>query len=128
MEEGLMPREIWFRSQGAALFALEDGEPQGRPLVMLHGGLATSAASLAAAFERMDALGRRAPAEGMEVMRPLFDGAPIAFREAALQMMAALDPASTAAATAFYASGAQPFDSPEDLRRISARSVLVPGS
>lgn len=37
-------REIWFEREGMRLFAVEDGE--GRPIVMLHGGMASHVASL----------------------------------------------------------------------------------
>lgn len=37
-------REIWFEKEGARLFAVENGE--GRPIVMLHGGMASHVASL----------------------------------------------------------------------------------
>jgi pimeloyl-ACP methyl ester carboxylesterase len=37
-------REIWFEREGTRLFAVEDGE--GRPIVMLHGGMASHVASL----------------------------------------------------------------------------------
>jgi pimeloyl-ACP methyl ester carboxylesterase len=36
--------EIWFEREGTRLFAVEDGE--GRPIVMLHGGMASHVASL----------------------------------------------------------------------------------
>jgi 3-oxoadipate enol-lactonase len=37
-------REIWFEREGTRLLAMEDGE--GRPIVMLHGGMASHVASL----------------------------------------------------------------------------------
>ncbi len=37
-------REIWFEREGTRLFAIEDGE--GRPIVMLHGGMASHVAAL----------------------------------------------------------------------------------
>lgn len=37
-------RETWFERDGTRLFAVEDGE--GRPIVMLHGGMASHVASL----------------------------------------------------------------------------------
>lgn len=37
-------REIWLEREGTRLFAVEDGE--GRPIVMLHGGMASHVASL----------------------------------------------------------------------------------
>lgn len=37
-------QEIWFEREGTRLFAVEDGE--GRPIVMLHGGMASHVASL----------------------------------------------------------------------------------
>ena len=37
-------REFWFESEGVRLFAVEDGA--GRPIVMLHGGMASHLASL----------------------------------------------------------------------------------
>ncbi len=81
-----------------------------------------------AAMSAMDAVGRRAPAEGIEVMFPLFDALPPEIRERARHVIATFDPASVAATTAFMASGAQPFASADELHAIAAPALLVPGT
>jgi pimeloyl-ACP methyl ester carboxylesterase len=206
--------EVWFHSAGTQLFAVESGE--GRPIILLHGGLATHAAArhyggplpgrlitpdlrasgkshfagelswdlladdvaalarhlgiaravvggfsfgsgvavrvalrhpdlvemLAlvhpafggaemgllpgqqAAMDAIDAAGRRAPAEGIEVLFPLL---PPALAERGRALFATYDPASVAASTRFMASGAQPFSRGEDLAAIAAPTLVVPG-
>lgn len=207
-------REIWFDHAGTSLFAVESGE--GRPVILLHGGLATHAAArfharpvpgrlitpdlracgrshfageltwdlyaddvaalarhlgitravvggfsfgsgvavrvalrhpelvaaLAlvhpayggaemgllpaqrAAMDAMDAAGRRAPAEGIEVLFPLL---PPQLAERGRALFATYDPASVAASTRFMASGAQPFERGEELAAITAPTLVVPG-
>jgi pimeloyl-ACP methyl ester carboxylesterase len=81
-----------------------------------------------AAMQAMDAVGRRAPAEGIDVMFPLFEALPETIRERAKRVVATFDPASVAATTAFMASGAQPFQRAEELRAIAVPALVVPGS
>ena len=79
------------------------------------------------AMAAMDAAGRRAVAEGIEVLLPLFDALPPDVRERAKRVVATYDPASVAATTAFLASGLQPFARGQELRAIAAPALLVPG-
>ena len=80
-----------------------------------------------AAMNAMHALGRRAVAEGTEVMFPLFDALPAGKRAVAYRVVATYEPASVAALTAFMASGAQPFADGAELAQIGVPIVLVPG-
>jgi pimeloyl-ACP methyl ester carboxylesterase len=80
------------------------------------------------AFRTMDAHGSRAPAEGIDVLRPLYERLPPATRELALAMLSGFDAASVAATTRFLASGVQPFDEPEELASIEVPALLVPGA
>jgi pimeloyl-ACP methyl ester carboxylesterase len=80
-----------------------------------------------AAMAAMDAAGRRAPAEGIEVLLPLFDALPPEIRERARRVVATFDPASVAATTAFMASGVQPFARASELAAIAAPTLVVPG-
>jgi hypothetical protein len=75
----------------------------------------------------MDAVGRRAPAEGLQVMLPLFDALPPAIRERARAVVMTYDAASVAASTRFMNSGAQPFASGRELSAIAAPVLVVPG-
>ncbi|MGO8997392.1 MAG: alpha/beta fold hydrolase [Polyangiaceae bacterium] len=79
------------------------------------------------AMERMEALGRRAPAEGAEVLLPLFDVLPPERRARAQAIVPSFDPASIAASTRFMASGAQPFARGEELAAIGVPVLVVPG-
>jgi pimeloyl-ACP methyl ester carboxylesterase len=80
-----------------------------------------------AAMQAMDACGRRAPDEGIEVLLPLFANLPEAIRERATKLVAGYDPRSVATTTRFMASLAQPFERGTDLQRIVAPTLLVPG-
>jgi 3-oxoadipate enol-lactonase len=80
------------------------------------------------AFAGMDALASRALAEGVQVLRPLYENLPPAIREQALAMMEGFDAASVVATSHFIASGAQPFTSAADLRALSMPTLLVPGA
>ncbi len=82
----------------------------------------------ARAMARMDEVGRRAPAEGVEVLFPLVDGLPPEIRERARAMMASFDPASVAATTRFLASGAQPIGSARELEGVRAPALIVAGT
>ncbi|HUJ60494.1 MAG TPA: alpha/beta fold hydrolase [Kofleriaceae bacterium] len=81
-----------------------------------------------ATFAMMDALGRRAPAEGPRVLLPLLERLPPERRERAAASLHELDPASIAATTAWPASGEQPFETAGELRAITAPALIVPGS
>jgi pimeloyl-ACP methyl ester carboxylesterase len=218
MREHESARDIWFEHERTRLYAVETGE--GRPIILLHGGLATHAAArlyadgvpgrvitpdlrgsgashfageltwdlladdvaalarhlgitraivggasfgagvavrvalrhptlvagLAvlqpayggaelgltaaqrAAMDAMDAAGRRAPAEGIDVLFPLLAALPPEMQERARRVFATYDPASVAASTRFMASGAQPFARGEDLAAIACPALLVPGA
>lgn len=76
---------------------------------------------------RMDALASRAPAEGVGVLRPLYEALPERMREKALEMLEGFDPASVAATSHFVASGVQPFDSASELQALSMPTLLVRG-
>ncbi len=80
-----------------------------------------------AAMQAMDAVGQRAPAEGIEVMFPLFDALPPAIRERARRVVATFDPASIAATTAFMASLEQPFARGAELAAITVPALVIPG-
>jgi 3-oxoadipate enol-lactonase len=80
-----------------------------------------------AAMAAMDAAGSRAPAEGVEVLFPLFDALPEHVRARGRAVAATYDPASVAATTRFLATGAQPFARGEELAAITAPVLLVPG-
>jgi pimeloyl-ACP methyl ester carboxylesterase len=79
------------------------------------------------AMNAMDAAGSRAPAEGVDVLLPLFDALPEAIRARARALVAGYDAQSVAATTKFLASGAQPFARGRDLAAITAPTLLVPG-
>lgn len=81
-----------------------------------------------AAMRAMDDAGRRAIAEGVGVLHPLFDALPAPIRDRARAMVEAFDPASVAASTRFMASGAQPFAAAAELEAIAAPTLLVPGT
>jgi len=80
-----------------------------------------------AAMDAMDAAGRRAVAEGVQVLFPLADTLPPPLRERARAMFATYDAASVAATTRFLASGAQPFATAAELAAITAPTLVVPG-
>lgn len=79
------------------------------------------------AMEALDAVGRRAPIEGIGVLFPLFDALPEAIRARARAMVESFDPASVAATTRLLASEAQPFDRLAELAAIRCPTLLVPG-
>lgn len=80
-----------------------------------------------AAMEALDALGRRAPTEGIGVFYPLFDALPEAIRDRARAMLDGFDPASVAATTRLLGSGRQPFDRLDALAAVRCPTVIVPG-
>jgi pimeloyl-ACP methyl ester carboxylesterase len=79
------------------------------------------------AFEGMDALASRALAEGVGVLRPLYENLPAAIREKALAMMEEFDAASVVATSRFIASGEQPFGSAAELAALAMPTLLIPG-
>ena len=79
------------------------------------------------AFAMMDALARRAPDEGVGVLRPLYANLPEPIRDKALAMLEEFEGASVAATSRFIASGVQPFDAPMDLAAIPVPVLLVRG-
>jgi pimeloyl-ACP methyl ester carboxylesterase len=81
----------------------------------------------AAAMQAMDAAGRRAPAEGVAVLLPLFDALPAETRARARALIADYDPASVTATTRFMLDGGQPFERGADLNAIDAPAFVVPG-
>jgi len=81
----------------------------------------------AEAMAAMDALGSRTVAEGIEALFPLIQRMPPALHERARAVFATYDPASVAASTKLMASGAQPFARGEDLAKIAAPVLLIPG-
>jgi 3-oxoadipate enol-lactonase len=80
-----------------------------------------------AAFHAMDALGRRAPDEGVEVLLPLFDPLPEDVKVRARAMLASFDAASVAATTRFLVSGAQPFEDAAALGAVRCPALVVAG-
>jgi len=80
-----------------------------------------------AAFAGMDAIASRAGTEGVGVLRPLYERLPPERREKALAMLADFDAASVVATSAFVASGAQPFESANELAALSVPVLLVRG-
>jgi pimeloyl-ACP methyl ester carboxylesterase len=100
-------------------------------LIAIHPAFAGADVGLtpaqAAAMQAMDAAGRRAPAEGVEVLLPLFDALPPAIRERARTLIADYDPASVAATTKLMLEGGQPFERSSDLAAIEAPTFVVPG-
>lgn len=80
-----------------------------------------------AAMDAMNVAGQRTLVEGIGALLPLFDALPEAIRERAKAIVAAYDPGSVAASTAFMASGVQPFAARE-LETIDAPVLVVPGT
>jgi pimeloyl-ACP methyl ester carboxylesterase len=78
-------------------------------------------------FGGMDALARRAPQEGVQVLRPLYENLPPGARDRALAMLDEFDAASVAATSRFIASGVQPFGSADHLAALSVPTLLVRG-
>lgn len=79
------------------------------------------------AMDAMDAVGSRAPAEGVRVLYPLFAALPPPVQARVHAMIDGFDPASVTATTAFLASAEQPFGRGEELAAIEAPALLVPG-
>ena len=78
-------------------------------------------------MDAMNVAGQRTLVEGIGALLPLFDALPAAIRERAKAIVAAYDPGSVAASTAFMASGVQPFAARE-LETIDAPVLVVPGT
>jgi len=81
-----------------------------------------------AIFSWMDSLASQAVAQGIDVIRPLFASLPGEIREQAMAVALRFDPASVASTSRFLASGAQPMQSTEELRRIRMPVLIVPGT
>jgi pimeloyl-ACP methyl ester carboxylesterase len=80
-----------------------------------------------AAFAGMDAVASRAGVEGIEVLQRLYARLPEGMRQRAWKIASGFDPGSVVATSRFIASGAQPFDSAEELRSIRVPTLLVRG-
>lgn len=100
-------------------------------LILVHPVYPGTAQGLAPAprqaMEALDAVGRRAPVEGIGVLFPLFDALPEPLRERALAMAAGFDPASVAATTRLLGSASQPFDHLDALTGVRCPTLIVPG-
>jgi pimeloyl-ACP methyl ester carboxylesterase len=79
------------------------------------------------AMDRMDDHGRRAVAEGIEAVIPLYAALPEPMRSGAIATARTFDPASIAATTRFLASGAQPMTRTEELAALEMPVLVVPG-
>ena len=79
------------------------------------------------AMDRMHAAGKRALAEGIEALDPLFESLPTPIRDAAVAMARSFDPASVEATTRFLASGAHPFTHDDELAALAMPTLVVPG-
>ena len=79
-------------------------------------------------FAMMDAVASRAPDEGVQVLRPLYENLPMPMREQALAMVEEFDGPSVAATSRFIASGAQPFSTPADLELLEVPTLLIRGN
>lgn len=115
----------------AVHFALRHPE-RTRALIVVHPIYAGSdtgyTGGQAAAFAGMDSVARRAPTEGIEVLRSMyFAWLPEAMAERAWAMASGFDAASVAATSRFIASGTQPFRSATELGDIRAPVLLVRG-
>ncbi len=78
-------------------------------------------------FSGMDAVASRAPAEGVGVLRPLYENLPAPIRQKALAMTETFDGPSVAATSRFIASGTQPFRTAADLATVDVPTLLVRG-
>jgi pimeloyl-ACP methyl ester carboxylesterase len=101
-------------------------------LVLLHPAFGGADVGLMpaqhAAMQAMNAAGQRTLTEGLHALFPLVDTLPPEVRERFRAIVATYDPASVAATTQFFASGAQPFATGAELAAIAAPVLLVPGS
>ena len=79
-------------------------------------------------FAAMDAAASRAIADGVQVLRPMYVNLPQPMRARALAMLDSLDPGSVVTTSRFLAAGSQPFESAEDLSRLSMPVLLLPGN
>ena len=81
----------------------------------------------AAAFAAMDAVASRTSAEGIDVLRPLYEQLPDGMRQRAWQIVSEFDAAGVVATSRFIVSGAQPFSSSRELASIRAPMLLIRG-
>jgi pimeloyl-ACP methyl ester carboxylesterase len=80
------------------------------------------------AFAGMDSIASRALTDGIDVLKLLYATAPDAYRELAIAMSMEFDPASVVATSRLLASGAQPFRSMTQLRRLTMPALIVRGA
>ncbi len=80
-----------------------------------------------AACAAIEAAGVRARSEGIDALRPLYEGLPAPLRARALAMLADFDAASVAATCELLAMRTQPFAREEELAAIDAPTAIVPG-
>lgn len=80
-----------------------------------------------AACAMIAAAGERARIEGVDALRPLYEGLPAPLRERALALLADFDAASVAATCELLSMRTQPFAEEEELAAIDAPTAIVPG-
>ncbi len=81
-----------------------------------------------AAFSAMRAAGQQTLRDGISALYPLLDRLPRAIRARARAMVASFDPASVAATARFLASARQPIESVDELVKITAPTLVIPGA
>jgi pimeloyl-ACP methyl ester carboxylesterase len=82
----------------------------------------------AATFAGMDSVARRAGVEGVDVLRTMyFSQLPRDMAERAWQIASGFDAASVVATSRFISSGAQPFESSQELCSIGVPTLLLRG-
>lgn len=79
------------------------------------------------AFAAMHEVAGQAEEGGVEVLRPLYARLPEGIRERAWRVVETFDGPSVAATSRFIESGAQPFESSEELRSVEAPALLIRG-
>ena len=88
-------------------------------------GLSTAQAE---AMRAMGQAGEIALTDGVEALVPLYNRLPVVVRERAVEMLRSFDAASVAATTRLLASGKQPFDSADELAKLSAPALVIAGT
>lgn len=81
-----------------------------------------------AAMRIMGEAGERTLQQGVNALRPLFEGLPEPVRGVALEMMLGFDAASVAATTRFLATNEQPIGSVRELAAIAVPVMVLPGT
>ncbi|MBX3193383.1 MAG: alpha/beta hydrolase [Labilithrix sp.] len=79
------------------------------------------------AMRTMADAGERALEQGVEALRPLFEGLPPPIRDVAIEMMLGFDAGSVAATTRFLARSDQPMGSVCELEAIDVPVMVLPG-